>query len=240
MEYCSLSPPGVSVHITRTSMPEEGSVTLESMTGVAGGERFGQLAADLVTVRSNAIARMCTSGRHLAVIHPDAIAYACTSGSFIYGAGKDMEIIRCMEEAGGVPCAMTSMALVKAADALGINNLSVAVPYPYPDEVSERLRVFLEGSGFEVASLTSLDLTCEIYMQPTGATCRLAKEADTPEAKAVLISCTNLRTVEILDTLEQDLRKLVVSANQATVWETLQLAGINSRRDGLGMLYRLE
>lgn len=36
MEYTYLCPPGVSVHMTRTSVPEEGSVTLESMTEVAG------------------------------------------------------------------------------------------------------------------------------------------------------------------------------------------------------------
>jgi hypothetical protein len=51
MGYYYLCPPGASVHVTRTSMPEEGSVTLESMTQVAGAERFEQLAADLATVR---------------------------------------------------------------------------------------------------------------------------------------------------------------------------------------------
>jgi maleate isomerase len=216
-EYWELVPRGVTVHITRFEATDEQTVQV-----------FEEQAnsPDIETAAS-----------HLAVIDPDAIAYACTSGSFIYGAGKDLEIIRRMEEASGVPCTTTSTALVKAARALGVHKLAVAAPYP--DDVTERLRIFLEGSGFEVVSLKGLGLTHGIYTQPTGASYRLAKKADTPEAEAVFISCTNFRTVEVLEALEQDLGKPVVSANQATMWEMLRLASVNPRCEGLGTLYRL-
>jgi maleate isomerase len=216
-EYWKLLPSGVTVHITRFEATDEQTV------------KVFEEQANSPDIE--------TAARHLSVIGPDAIAYACTAGSFINGAGKDLEIIRRMEKVCGVPCTTTSTALAKAAEALGVNRLAVAAPYP--DDVTGRLRAFLEGNDFKVVSLESLGLTCDICMQPAGTAYRLAKETDVPEAEAVLISCTNLRTVEILESLEQDLGKPVISANQATVWEMLRLAGVNPRCEGLGALYRL-
>lgn len=216
-EYWKLVPDGVTVHITRFEATDEQTVEVFEEQA---------LSPDIETAAS-----------HLAVIDPDAIAYACTSGSFIYGAGKDLEIIERMEKASGAPCTTTSTALVNAARALDVHRLAVAAPYP--NDVTERLRIFLEGSGFDVVSLKGLGLEYGIYTQPAGAAYGLAREADVPEAEAVLISCTNFRSVEILDVLERDLGKPVVSANQATTWEMLRLAGISPRLEGRGTLYRL-
>ena len=44
----------------------------------------------------------------------------------------------------------------------------------------------------------------------------------------------------MLDALEQDLGKPVVSSNLATMWHALRLAGLRPRLDGLGSLYRRE
>jgi maleate cis-trans isomerase len=65
------------------------------------------------------------------------------------------------------------------------------------------------------------------------------RELDRPDADAVFISCTNLRTVAILQELEEDLAKPVVSANQASFWEALRLAGIGEPIAGFGRLLRL-
>ena len=55
---------------------------------------------------------------------------------------------------------------------------------------------------------------------------RLGLETDTPDAEGLVISCTNLVTLEALPELERRLGKPVVSANQATVWHSCSLAGI--------------
>ena len=57
-----------------------------------------------------------------------------------------------------------------------------------------------------------------------------------PEADGYFISCTNLRTLEVLDALEKHLGKPVVSANQATMWDMLRLAGIGDSISGYGRL----
>ena len=60
MEYYRLCPSGVSVHLTRSSVPNDGGVTLADVLEVAEGRQFTQLAEDLATVRPHALAWMCT------------------------------------------------------------------------------------------------------------------------------------------------------------------------------------
>jgi len=63
-------------------------------------------------------------------------------------------------------------------------------------------------------------------------------EVDQPEADAIFISCGALRSVEIIDALEERTGKPVVTSNQAMLWDCLRLAGVNDRMDGLGRLFR--
>lgn len=215
-EFWKLAPEGVSIHITRFEATDEQTI-----------EVF-EAQADSPLIENSAA--------HLSVIDLEAIGYACTAGSFIHGPGKDLEIIERMEAASGVPCTTAGTALVKAGAALGATRLAVAAPYPA--DVTARLMTFLEGHGFEVVSLVEMGLADHIYEQPIGSAFGLAKMADVPEAEAVFISCTNFRIVDMLDALEADLDKPVVCANQAIVWELLNLAGVSSRGKGLGRLYQ--
>jgi maleate isomerase len=217
-EFWQLVPPGVTVHVTRVEVPPE-DVDLKLVTDLAESEDI-EIAA-----------------KHLTIIQPDAIAYACTSASFVRGVGYDLEIISRMEEATGVPATTTSTAAVKALKAVGVKRVAVAAPYV--DEINRRLGEFLEGSGFEVVALKGLQAKRGIYMIGSEASYRLAKEVDNPQADGVFISCTALKTLEVLEALEQDLGKPVVTANQATMWESLRLAGVHPHVDGMGQLYRL-
>lgn len=218
-EYWTLAPEGVSVHITRIPIPTEDQ-TVEALREQTRNPNIEQAATDLN------------------VIHLDAIAYACTSGSFLHGVGGDLEIIQRMETASGVPCTTTTTAAVRALRAFGSRRISVVTPYP--DEVNERFQAFLEESGFQVVAFKGLGLNRGIYNQPAGAAYRLAMEADRGDADAVFISCTNFRSAEILQVLEQDLGKPVVTANQATMWDLLRLAGVRAGDERYGRLYQLE
>ncbi|MEM2552944.1 MAG: hypothetical protein QXE02_05435, partial [Sulfolobales archaeon] len=58
-------------------------------------------------------------------------------------------------------------------------------------------------------------------------------------AEGLFISCTNLRTFEVIEPLEKDLGIPVVTSNQASLWASLRGLGIRERIDGLGRLLRL-
>jgi len=68
---------------------------------------------------------------------------------------------------------------------------------------------------------------------------RLARRADGPGADGVFIACTALPTLPVIEHLEEDLGKPVITANQATMWEALRLSGVaTTSMGGRGSLYR--
>jgi maleate cis-trans isomerase len=54
----------------------------------------------------------------------------------------------------------------------------------------------------------------------------------------VLISGTGLPTVGMLERLERELGKPVISSNQACLWRALRLAGVGEPVTGFGRLLR--
>ncbi|PAB59229.1 maleate cis-trans isomerase family protein [Anaeromicrobium sediminis] len=167
----------------------------------------------------------------------DGVIFGCTSGSFVGGVEYDKELIRKLEEAsGGLPCTTTSRSCVEALNVLNVKKVAVATPYT--DEVNEKAKEFLEKSGIEVTKLKGLNFLydSEINRADLETVYNLAREVDTEDAEAVLILCTGIRSVPILETLETDLDKPVISAIQATFWNALRMCGVNEKIKGFGSL----
>ena len=105
--------------------------------------------------------------------------------------------------------------------------------------MNERLKMFLEGSGLDVLHMRGLNKLGGIEDIPPDDIRRLVlRLVDRPDADGVFVSCTSMRTASIIDPLEAAIGKPVVSALQATVWETLRLAALWRDTPGLGRLYR--
>src|SRR2546428_105215 len=71
---------------------------------------------------------------------------------------------------------------------------------------------------------------------PSQAQGRAAREDDAPDADAVLLSGTGLPTIGVIEVLERDLGKPVVSSNQASLRRALRLAGVRESISGFGRL----
>ena len=54
-----------------------------------------------------------------------------------------------------------------------------------------------------------------------------------------MIAGTGFRCVAILEALEQDLQRPVISANQASLWHCLRVAGVRTPVEGYGKLLQL-
>lgn len=65
-----------------------------------------------------------------------------------------------------------------------------------------------------------------------------AASVDRTDADAVFVSCGALRTLDVVQQLEDCLHKPVVCSNQAMMWDCLRLAGIQDRIGGYGTLLR--
>lgn len=59
---------------------------------------------------------------------------------------------------------------------------------------------------------------------------------DREDADAIFISCGALRTLDVVGEIEAIVKKPVICSNQAMIWDTLRLAGIDDRFSGYGQL----
>ncbi|HEX4224840.1 MAG TPA: maleate cis-trans isomerase [Pseudonocardiaceae bacterium] len=173
----------------------------------------------------------------LAQYRPDAVLWACTSGSFVFGWDGAVDQAHKLSAAAGVPASSTSFAFVHAARALGVGRVAVAASYP--EEVAQRFVQFLDRGGIEVLSMSSAGIVtaAEVGQLPDDAVLELALRNDNPDADALLIPDTAMRTVGLVARLEAELGKPVLTANQVTVWEGLVLASAEEVRPEAGSLF---
>ena len=66
-----------------------------------------------------------------------------------------------------------------------------------------------------------------------------ATTIDRPNADALFICCTALRACRVIEAIETDVGKPVVTSNQALAWHALRLAGYNDPVRGHGRLMTL-
>ncbi len=166
------------------------------------------------------------------------ILYGCTSGSLIKGVGWDQEIIGRIESRTGIPATTTSTAVIEAFRELKVK--SVAVATPYVDEVNRIEKDFFEGHGVKVIHIQGLGYTTgqELHKESPESAYLFAKKVDRKEADCLFISCTDFAAIDVLNTLEQDLGKPVMSSNTASLWGMLKKLGIKERIDGFGEILR--
>jgi maleate cis-trans isomerase len=66
----------------------------------------------------------------------------------------------------------------------------------------------------------------------------MAIELDSSDAEAIFISCANLATLDVIEKIEADLGKPVVTSNTACFWACLRAIGVDARVEGYGRLLR--
>jgi len=129
--------------------------------------------------------------------------------------------------------------VIDSLTALKVKRIVVATPYL--DEVTQWERLFMERSGAEIISIKGLGLrdAYKIATIESNEIYRLVKEIFTEDADAIFISCTGLHVIDIIETLEEELKRPVVTSNQATIWAALRRINVNDKIEGLGTLLRI-
>lgn len=184
--------------------------------------------------------RLAAGVEQLLLAGAEAVVWACTSGSFVYGWEGAHEQVRTLARTAGMPASSTSFAFVHAVEEIGVRR--VAVGATYPDDVAGLFAQFLRAGGLEVTGVrgSGIITAAEVGTWGEAELFALAREADSPEAQAVLLPDTALHTAAHLPALEKELGKPVLTANQVTVWEALRLADRRVNAPALGSLFTRE
>ena len=65
----------------------------------------------------------------------------------------------------------------------------------------------------------------------------ILSKLDLSDSDALFVSCTALPVLSLIDKLEKNLKKPVLSSNQTLIWDTLREVNYNKKIDGFGVLF---
>ena len=170
----------------------------------------------------------------LAMVKPDVIVVAHTVTSYHLGRRGEAELLDRLERATGRRVVTAFGSVVRALERLGIRKLALGTPYSA--EVTLQGKAHLEAHGFGAVKFDNLKGIENIYDTTAEHAYALARSVDADDADAVFLSGTGMPTVTVLESLEQDLHKPVISSASATMWHALRLAGVGQSVMGYGRL----
>ena len=178
-----------------------------------------------------------TESRKLADADVDVIVFAATAPSSRNGIGYDQELVARIEAASGRPATTASTALLEALRALSAKTIVLGAPWS--DSVNRTAAAFIEANGFDVLAQETLGLVrnLDIGLLDPQTAYDVGRRVDRPEADAVMLACGNWSTFAVIDRLERDLGKPVLTTNQVSLWHALKIIGA-APLNGLGVLLR--
>jgi maleate isomerase len=182
-------------------------------------------------------------GKKLADGLMDIILFACTSGSFIGGPGYDQSIIKELGAATNISSTTTSTCVLTAFADLGITKM--ALLGPYIEEVMNAEINFFKQHHIETIYSKGLgyrankDFT-RLHFQPY-LFYPLAQEAyrQAPDADCIFITCMASPSKKVINLLEQETGKIVMSSQSAALYGVLKQLGIREEMPDYGTLGKL-
>lgn len=155
----------------------------------------------------------------------DVVGYGCTSGTAQIGAARIAGKVRAGTQAADITQPLS--ALVAACRFLGVRRL--AFLSPYLAEVSARLREVLQEEGIATPVFGSFGVGTEatvVRIDAASITSAALALVEGVHVDAIFLSCTNLRTLDVIAPLEAQLGMPVLSSNQVLAWHMMELAGL--------------
>ena len=208
----AILPAGVSIHTTRLRLQ---GTTREDLLGMADGV---EAAAQLLGAAPLGL-----------------IVFHCTAVSTSDPAMGDRLVAR-IERSSGIPAIATSQALLAALGVLGARRIVMLTPYP--QAVNDAEVAFFAHHGVAVIQEVGLNLppavsTASVAPQEWFERMLAMKRAD---ADGYFLSCTNIRAVAVIESLERALGAPVITSNQAMLWHALRKSNIRDVIAGYGTL----
>ena len=167
----------------------------------------------------------------------DCVVYGCTSGTIAAGHDSIEEKVKVAKPMADV--STPSTAAIKALKKLNIKKVSIFTPYS--KKLNDDVLEYFKSEGFEVTSNSYFDIQddYDIGKVDQDYLYDVLSKIDLNGADALFVSCTALPVLEIIDKLEKKLNTIVLSSNQALIWDTLVKIKKNNSVEGFGKLFQV-
>jgi maleate isomerase len=216
-EMMQLVPHGVSLHFTR--------MVAHGVTGSLQGQEERNRTQ---------IAHLDDNAALLAMVKPTVMVMAHTATSYTMGKAGEAVIVERIERATGTRFITAFGSVIAALGHLGAKR--VAVGTPYDENATLQCKANLEAYGLQVASYGRLRNVTNIYDETPDRAYALARQVDTGDADAVFLSGVGMPTIAVLDALESDLGKPVISSASSMMWNALRVSRVVAPIEGYGRL----
>ena len=197
-DFSMLRPDGVSIHYARMGGYDQEAIPDSSQMANMGSASLDEPLKLLTGVR------------------PNIILYGCTSATLSHGMEFDIALANKIKTLSGVETVTAAGALVYALNKIKARHISFASPYV--PELNDRAIALLSDAGFETIHRSEVKQTLDNYGQSELSpeqVYELGLAANHQHCDAIVLSCTDMRSVEIIAKLEQATGKPVITSNQA-------------------------
>ena len=165
----------------------------------------------------------------------DCVVYGCTSGTIVSGYDNIKKKINKAK-----PDALVTAPSTAALNALKKKNINkISIVTPYIKSVNDDVVNFFKNNNFEITSNTYFDIESDVDIGKVDQDqlFEILSKIDHKNAEALFVSCTSLPVLNIIEKLENELNMIVLSSNQALIWETLEKINRNNSIKGYGSLF---
>ena len=217
-----MRPPGATLHFYRL-----GNYDADEIPGAA--QMAGLGASDI----SEDIRLICG-------VRPDVVLYGCTSATLTHGSDFDKDLAESIKADSNALSLTAAGCLIQALNALAVSRVGFASPYV--GEINQLAIRFLESQ--QITTVKCADIGRELgnygqgELSPDEVT-ELACRADHADAEALVLSCTDMRSVEVVERIESRLGKAVITSNQAMVFCLMRALGLKHQDNCPGRLFDL-
>jgi maleate isomerase len=213
--FSRVCPPGVTVHAARMFL--DNNLTADALVRMDRDEGLRGV-------------------KQIMSCKPASVAYCCTASSIVQGLEYDGRLNHELHQAAGVPAFTATRGIIEALHAVGAKR--VAVCSPYTKAIDDAEHVFFSAAGFEILGSAHLGIADAFALaDPTPDDIyALWKKSWRDGADASLITCLNMNSQDVVERIEAESGKPVITSTQATLWKLLRAAGVQDAIDGYGTL----
>ena len=228
-EFGAMAPDGISIHAARVPF---GAYK-------PGGTMDRTIADD--PVRGFADPPLVDDAAELLASAPlHAIAYGFTSSSYVRGAADDAKLKERLERrTRGIPVVITCAAAVTALMALGVTRLALISPPWFSAEMDQQGVRYFQSQGFEVVHSGPAGLPSDQQAIQPSELYEWVRTQTPKSAEAVFIGGNGFRAIGVIEALEENLDRPILTANQVAFWQALALSGSREPIVGYGRIFGL-